>query len=76
MAQLLIRDLEVETIERLKARAKLHRRSLQGEVKLILENEAGMSRDSPRALAERIRAAFGGRIFSDSADIIREDRGR
>jgi len=76
MAQLLIRDLEVETIERLKARAKLHRRSLQGEVKLILENEAAMSRDNPWALAERIRAAFGGTRFSDSAELIREDRGR
>jgi len=76
MAQLLIRDLEVETIERLKARAKLHRRSLQGEVRLILENEAAMSRDNPWALAERIRAAFGGMKFSDSAELIREDRGR
>jgi hypothetical protein len=76
MAQLLIRDLDVETIERLKARAKLHRRSLQGEVKLILENEATAIRDDPRALAERIRAAFSGRMFSDSAALIREDRDR
>ena len=76
MAQLLIRDLDVETIERLKARAKLHRRSLQGEVRLILEKEAAAGRDDPWALAERIRAAFGGRIFSDSAELIREDRGR
>ena len=36
MAQLLVRDLEKETIERLKMRAKQHNRSLQGEVKLIL----------------------------------------
>jgi plasmid stability protein len=76
MAQLLIRDLEVETIERLKARAKLHRRSLQGEVKLILENEAAASGDDPWVLAEKIRSAFGGRIFSDSTALIREDRGR
>ena len=76
MAQLLIRDLDVETIERLKRRAKLHRRSLQGEVRLILEKEAEASRDDPWALAERIRAAFGGRRFSDSADLIREDRDR
>ena len=76
MAQLLIRDLEVETIERLKARAKLHRRSLQGEVKLILEKEAEASRDEPWALAEKIRTAFGDRRFSDSAQIVREDRDR
>jgi len=76
MAQLLIRDLDVETIERLKARAKLHRRSLQGEVRLILEKEAAASRDDPWALADRIRAAFGGRSFSDSTEIIRADRDR
>jgi hypothetical protein len=76
MAQLLIRDLDVETIERLKARARLHRRSLQGEVKLILENEAAASRDDHWALAGRIRAAFGERRFSDSAEIVREDRDR
>lgn len=76
MAQLLIRDLDVETIERLKARAKLHRRSLQGEVKLILEKEARASRVDPLALAERIRAAFGDRSFSDSAALIRGDRDR
>ena len=76
MAQLLIRDLDVETIERLKARAKQHRRSLQGEVKLILEKEAAACGDDSRALAERIRAAFGSRTFSDSAALIREDRDR
>jgi len=76
MAQLLIRDLDVETIERLKARAKQHRRSLQGEVKLILEREAAACRDDPWALAGRIRAAFGRRKFSDSAELIREDRDR
>lgn len=76
MAQLLIRNLDVETIERLKARARLHRRSLQGEVKLILEHEAAASKEDPWALADKIRAAFGSRKFSDSADLIREDRDR
>ena len=76
MAQLLIRDLDGETIERLKARAKLHRRSLQGEVKLILEHEALVSREDAVALAERIRASFGGSRFSDSTELIREDRDR
>ena len=37
MSQLLIRNLEDETVELLKNQAKLHNRSLQGEVKQILE---------------------------------------
>lgn len=76
MAQLLIRNLHTETINRLKARARRHRRSLQGEVKLILEREAAHGIHDPRDLAERIQASFGARIFSDSAALIREDRDR
>jgi hypothetical protein len=45
-------------------------------VKLLLENEAAASRDDHWALAGRIRAAFGERRFSDSAEIVREDRYR
>jgi plasmid stability protein len=76
MAQLLIRDLDGETIERLKERAKQHRRSLQGEVKLILEHEAAAGREDSWALADRIRTAFGSSRFSSSADLIRQDRDR
>jgi plasmid stability protein len=40
MASLLIRNLDDAAVERLKARARRHNRSLQGEVKSILESEA------------------------------------
>jgi len=77
MAQLLVRGLEPETVERLKQRAKLHRRSLQGEAKIILEDAAQkVSMEEARAIAERIRKSFKGRTFSDSAELIREDRDR
>lgn len=76
MAQLLIRDLAPETIDLLKARARKHRRSLQGEVRLILEKEAEAGAHDAWELADRIRASFGGRRFGDSAALIREDRDR
>lgn len=76
MAQILIRDLAPETVDRLKERARRHRRSLQGEIKLILEKEAASAADDAWALADTIRASFGRKRFSDSAALIREDRDR
>ncbi|HSW44109.1 MAG TPA: hypothetical protein VLM89_00890 [Phycisphaerae bacterium] len=75
MADILIRNLDPKTVQRLKARAKLHRRSLQGEAKLILERAAGSSIEEALAAAEQIRKGLG-RKFSDSASLIREDRER
>ena len=74
MTQLLIRDMQVETVQRLKARAKRHGRSLQGEVKAILEAAAGYSMQEARAVSEGWAARLAGRGFSDSAELIREDR--
>lgn len=76
MADLLIRNLEAETVNRLKRRARSHNRSLQGEVKLILEQEAAREEAAAWDLADRIRASFRGRAFSDSAALVREDRDR
>ncbi|MHB8880367.1 MAG: FitA-like ribbon-helix-helix domain-containing protein [Thermodesulfovibrionales bacterium] len=76
MPHLLIRNLETETIERLKERAKLHNRSLQGEAKSILELSAKMTMEEARERAIKIRASFGKKKFTDSAELIREDRDR
>jgi len=76
MPQLLIRNLETETIERLKERAKLHNRSLQGEAKSILELSAKMTMEEARERAMKIRASFGKKMLTDSAELIREDRER
>ena len=76
MAQLLVRDLEKETIERLKMRAKQHDRSLQGEVKLILQNAAKLSMAETSTVARDWQKRFAGRKFSDSSFLIREDRDR
>lgn len=77
MAQLLVRDIKPETINRLKDRAKQHNRSLQGEAKLILEEAAQeMTVEEFKARAKKIRESFGNKKFSDSAELIREDRER
>ncbi len=76
MAQLLVRGLEPEIIERLKARAKSHNRSLQGEAKSILEESAKMTMEEAMERALYWRKKFKGKTFSDSAELIREDRDR
>jgi len=78
MAQVLVRNLNDKVVARLKKLAKTRGRSLQAEVKTILEEAA---KDVPEDFwkeADRIRAQLGrsGRKFSDSADLIREDRER
>lgn len=76
MAQLLVRDLEKETIERLKMRAKQHDRSLQGEVKLILQNAAKFTMAEASRVARDWQKRLAGGKFSDSSFLIREDRDR
>jgi len=76
MAQLLVRDLEKETIERLKMRAKQHDRSLQGEVKLILQNAAKLSMAEASSVARNWQKRLASSRFSDSSFLIREDRDR
>ena len=76
MAQLLVRDVSPETVERLKRRARENGRSLQSEVKQILENVTRYSFAEARAVADEIRRRLAGRNCTDSADLIREDRER
>lgn len=77
MAQILVRNLEPEVVERLKQRAQSHGRSLQAEVAAILREESQKkTMEESRVEAERIRRGFGGRRFLDSVELIREDRER
>jgi antitoxin FitA len=76
MSQLLVRDLTPETIERLKEQAKQQGRSLQAEVKRILEQAVQFSAGEARVAAARWREHLAGRVLSDSADLVREDRDR
>lgn len=76
MAQILVRNIDTETLGRLKQRASDRGRSLQAEVKSILEQAAVIDAATARALAGRIRRRFRGRRFDDSTELIREDRER
>jgi plasmid stability protein len=78
MAHVLIRDLSSAAVTTLKTRAKRNHRSLQGEVKAILEETAERTKAIERFRREtaRLRKSFGNRAFSDSAALIRKDRER
>ena len=76
MPNILIRDVSQKTVNQLKARAKQHNRSLQGEVKHLVEETVKTTGKAALLRARRIRASFGRKVFSDSAVLLREDRNR
>jgi antitoxin FitA len=79
VSDVLIRDVPQAVLESLKQRAASHRRSLQQELLSILEVAAGSPGEpDPVKIAATIRDRLtrSGRVFSDSAPIIREDRER
>jgi plasmid stability protein len=76
MADILVRGLDAETVRRLKVRAKRNGRSLQGEAKLLLEQGAGLTADEIAEMLAGWQERFAGREFTDSAELIREDRER
>ncbi len=75
MADILVRGVDDQAMKRLKARAKRHGRSLQGEARIVLESAAGQSVAEVLASARQWRKKLG-RRFDDSAELIREDRER
>ena len=77
MTQLLVRDLDPAVVARLKEQARQNHRSLQGEVKAILEQAAATAtRDEALAMIDKWQRRWGDRVFSDSTQLIREDRDR
>jgi plasmid stability protein len=78
MGQLVISDIDTSVIARIGERAARHGRSLEGEVKSILIEAIGGNGSNAWSAADqiRLRLAGSGRSFSDSADLIREDRQR
>ena len=79
MAQILVRNLDDAVVARLKDQAKKNGRSLQSEVKEILGQAAGepkVDMETARKMCDEFRRRFKGRKFTDSAQLIREDRER
>jgi len=77
MANLTIRNLDDDVVERLKALAKAHNRSLEAELRTILERTARTAdRQAFIHEAERIAAMTLKVPQTDSTELIREDRKR
>ena len=72
MAQILIRYVEDEVMNRLRKRAEELGRSLEAEVRLLLTDAVR----ADGATLREVRAKFGGETFTDSTELIREDRER
>ena len=78
MAELILTDLDHTVLQNLRDRAMLHGRTPAEEAKAIL-GEALRPKDSDAwSGVDNIynRLAASGRTFSDSADLLREDRER
>ncbi|NQU70638.1 MAG: hypothetical protein HQ514_08805 [Rhodospirillales bacterium] len=78
MATVTIRNLDDAAVDRLKAKAKEHERSLEAEIRaLLMEAAARPSRKAFLELADRIKAMTPKDVAqTDSAELIREDRDR
>lgn len=76
MPDVLVRGVDDEILEALKGRAKSNGRSLQVELKTILEQAAQMRMVDSRALAAKIRRSLKSIKHSDSAALLAEDRQR
>jgi antitoxin FitA len=77
MAQILVRGLDDAVVARLKERAKLNHRSLQSEVKAILEEAAPMATKAEAlAIVDKWQRYWKkkGKTFSDSTELIRKMR--
>jgi plasmid stability protein len=76
MAQVLIRELDEDVVARLKERAQRNGRSLEAELRGILEQAAPADFATARSLAARLRRRLAGRTFTDSAASVADDRSR
>ena len=67
---------EAYAYESLKAMAEANHRSMQEQVRLIIEREARLGRCSAVAKARAWRERLAGRVFVDAVTEVREDRSR
>lgn len=83
MAQLIVENLNPLLLEKLNSLSQRHGRSLNEELIAILEQavnaeviEQAVAMTEATAKLEQARARYSGRSFSDSTELIREDRQR
>ena len=78
MSQILVRNVEPATVEALKAVAAASGRSLEAEVRRILDREAQHAQRASDfwAVTDAFRAELAGTEQTDSAELRRVDRRR
>lgn len=78
MANILVRDIPDQVLNRLKSMAKGHNRSLQQELRLVLEKTVDQTPPDIFQKTAEIRKKFRKKSirFTDSAKLLRENRTR
>ena len=76
MKSISIRNVPETVYTTLQEMAKENHRSLQEQIKCILEKEVSLVKGSPLAAAAKWRKQFKGRQFTDTVKMIRQDRKR
>lgn len=78
MANVLIRNIPEEVVNRFKNMAKSHNRSLQQELRVVLENTALQLSPDIFLKASELRQKLRKKAirFTDSTKLVREDRAR
>jgi len=76
MRQLTIRNVDEKVYRRLKERARISRRSLEAEVRVILDQAVLPDRSEVSRRAAAMRSRLAGRYTGDATAAVREDRER
>lgn len=77
MPDVLVREVDESALAKLRERAVANGRSLDSELRVILEQAAGQTvAASAKTLAEQMTLRLAGRTHTDSAALLREDRSR
>jgi plasmid stability protein len=76
MKSISIRNVPENVYTALQDMARVNRRSLQEQIKCILEQEVHLVKGSPLAVAANWRKQLKERKFTDTVKMIRQDRRR
>lgn len=76
MAQIIVRNLESDVVDKLKLRAKIHGRSLESEARQILAQSAGLDPNQAKKVAMQWHKKLSAHKFPDTTKLLRQDRNR
>jgi len=76
MAQVIVRNLDEKVVRALKAKAELHGRPLEQELREILVQASRLAPQEKLRLIDGIREMSPKAVSTDSTRLVREDRDR